>query len=266
MHPILSIKERRKGYLLRNYSRSKYAKDFRKYKDIHKDETCFVLGNGPSLKPEDLTELYKRNIPCFAANRIFKIFDSTDWRPTYYVCTDYLLIRDFLDEANNIPAKRKFTSLHNHFNLGITLDNCTYFNYLYPSKMKNGLEFHKDCTKALYWAGTVTNCMIQLAFYMGFKDIYLIGVDHNFDRYVDENGNEVIDTTVKNYFCEKYDNDIIDEVYRDLGKSTIGYRKISKFAKDNGINIYNATRGGKLEEFNRISFEEAIKNIESKIS
>lgn len=264
MHPIESIKARLKGFMLNHYDMTSYARDFKKYRNLHNGESCFVLGNGPSLSPDDLTKLWDKNIPCFSANRIYKMFNNTKWRPTYYVCTDYLLIRDFLDEANKIPAKRKFTSLHNHYNLDITLDNCTYFNYIYPRGIDE-FEFNLDGTKCMYWAGTVTNCMIQLAIHMGFRNIYLIGVDHNFDRYIDENGNEVIDTTVKNYFCEKYDDDIIEEVHRDLGQSTRGYRKMAKFAKDNDINIYNATRGGKLEEFERVSFEEAMTRIESKI-
>lgn len=257
MHPIKSIQARSQQFILKHYSLSMYARDFKKYNNIHSGESCVVIGNGPSLKPEDLTKLKELNIVTFAANRIYKMFEQTKWRPTYYVCTDHVLIRDFLDEVNKIPAKRKFTSLHNHFNCNITLNNCTYFNYLYRNI--NDFEFSLDGTKAMYWVGTVTDCMIQIAIHMGFRNIYLIGVDHNFNRYIDENGNEIVDETVKNYFCEKYDDDIIDEVHRDLGQSTRGYRKISKFAKENGINIFNATRGGKLEEFKRVEFDKVFR-------
>lgn len=260
MHPILSIKAHLKGFCMEHYKVTPYSKSLLKYSNMHNNESCFVIGNGPSLNPEDLSKINKNNIVSFAANRIYKMFDLTDWRPTYYVCTDYLLIRDFLDEANAIPAKKKFTSLHNHFNCEITLDNCTYFDYKYPSQF-NGKHFNGNACDGMYWLGTVTNCMIQLAIHMGFKNIYLIGIDHNFDRYIDEDGNEIIDETVKNYFCDQYDNDIIEEVHRDLGQSTRGYRWMSNYAKKNSINIYNASRETKLKEFPLITFEDAIKDV-----
>lgn len=262
MNPLLSIKAHTQSFFLKHYKLSPFCKELNAERNIHKNESCFVIGNGPSLIPEDLTVLQNNRIPSFSSNRIYKIFDSTSWRPTYYVCTDYLLIRDFLAEANNIPCKRRFTSLHNHYNCGITLDNCIYFDYKYPPQF-NGKSFNGDACDGMYWLGTVTNCMIQLAIHMGFKNIYLIGIDHNFDRYIDENGNEVIDETVKNYFCDQYDNDIINEVHRDLGQSTKGYYWISNFAKENGINIKNASRQTKLTAFQRVSFEEAIGDIQN---
>lgn len=262
MKPIQSLIERTKSFLVQHYKYTFYCLSLKKYRNIHNNDSCFVIGNGPSLSPEDLKVLCNNNISSFAANRIYKMFDNTNWRPTYYVCTDYLLIRDFLDEANAIPAKRKFTSLHNHFYCGINLENCTYFNYLYPQQF-NEKSFNGDACDGMYWLGTVTNCMIQLAIHMGFKNIYLIGIDHNFDRYIDENGNEVIDETVKNYFCDQYDNDIINEVHRDLGQSTKGYYWISNYAKENGINIKNVSRQTKLTVFPRVTFEEAVRDIQN---
>lgn len=51
-------------------------------KDAYKGKRCFVIGTGPSLTKEDL-ELLKGEVT-FASNRIFKIFNETDWRPTFY--------------------------------------------------------------------------------------------------------------------------------------------------------------------------------------
>ena len=260
IHPILSIQARAKAFILSHYKLSFYCISLKKLRNKHKSESCFVIGNGPSLMADDLSVLKDKNIVSFAANRIYKMLDDTEWHPTYYVCTDYLLIRDFIDEANKIPVKKRFTSLHNHYNCGITLDNCIYFDYKYPPQFKDK-SFNGNACDGMYWLGTVTNCMIQLAIHMGFKNIYLIGIDHNFDRYIDENGNEVIDETVKNYFCDEYDDDIIEEVHRDLGESTKGYRWMANFAKQNGINIFNASRQTKLLCFPRISFEEAIKDV-----
>ena len=74
MKPIKSIQERQKGYVIRNFSKSKYAKKLKAFQNIHKGETCFIIGNGPSLKAEDLERIYQKGIPTFAFNRIYLMF------------------------------------------------------------------------------------------------------------------------------------------------------------------------------------------------
>ena len=58
----------------------------RELKDKYKGQRCFVIGNGPSLTAEDLN-LLKGEVT-FASNRIYKMFEQTDWRPTYYAVFD----------------------------------------------------------------------------------------------------------------------------------------------------------------------------------
>ena len=56
---------------------------FKDYKDKHKNERVFILGNGPSLNETDLNLLEKENT--IAMNRISMIYDKYKyWRPTYY--------------------------------------------------------------------------------------------------------------------------------------------------------------------------------------
>ena len=54
-------------------------------KDTHKGESCFIIGNGPSLKAEDLELLKNNNIFCFASKRINLIYDKTSWRPDIWL-------------------------------------------------------------------------------------------------------------------------------------------------------------------------------------
>ena len=125
----------------------------------------------------------------------------------------------------------------------------------------NELSFQLDCSNAVYNGGTVTISAIQLAAHMGYRNIYILGVDHNFDNVIDENGNTVINKDVKNYFCDNYDNDLQDYVVHNLGRTTKGYYAIQEFYSKHGVNIYNATRTTKLEAFPKISFEKAVENI-----
>ena len=56
-------------------------------RDRHKGERCFIVCPSRLLQPEQL-DLLKNEIT-LASSNIFKYFDNTDWRPTYYnVCSD----------------------------------------------------------------------------------------------------------------------------------------------------------------------------------
>ena len=74
-------------------------KRLKKYKGIHCGERCFIIGNGPSLSPQDLEML--RDEICFAANRIYDIYAQTTWRPTYYGIQDLFVLREISQEVEN---------------------------------------------------------------------------------------------------------------------------------------------------------------------
>ena len=64
----------------------------------------------------------------------------------------------------------------------------------------------------------------------------------------------VEDKTVQNYFLGMKGGDSQAILYVD--DTTACYKVVNKCAKDRGIRIYNATRGGKLEVFDRVALEE----------
>ena len=87
----------RPGYYAQHYFqkwRGEYAEYrrtayFRKLKDKYKGQRGFVVGNGPSLKIEDLSKLEKE--VSIASNKIFMIFKDTPWRPQVYSIVDDLV-------------------------------------------------------------------------------------------------------------------------------------------------------------------------------
>ena len=90
---------------------------------------------------------------------------------------------------------------------------------------------------------------------MGFKEIYLIGVDHSFARYINEKGEIVEDKNLKDYFCEEYNKDKEKLDIPTTVVSTLAYQKAEEYSRQHGFRIYNATRGGKLEVFERVDFD-----------
>lgn len=264
IHPILSIQAHTQNFILRYFKYTPYGRYMKKIRNTHLNESCFVIGNGPSLSIEDLAVLKKKKIDCFAVNRIFRIFPQTEWRPTYYVSTDPVLIRDTLKDAEEIPAKIKFIPLQNKYYHDIKLKDAHYFfrNDLRENDQPEG--FSLDCTAQVNMRGTVTIACIQLAMHLGYRNIYLLGIDHNFDKVITENGEVIIDPSVKNYFIEGYDDDVANEVQHDLGTTTRAYGEIRKYCDSVGVNVYNASRKTKLDVFERITFEKALEQIEKR--
>jgi hypothetical protein len=175
-----------------------------------------------------------------------------------------VLIRDILDEVNEIPVKHKFIPLQNKYYLGIKVKGAHHF-FRNDRREKDQPEgFSLDCTEQVNTRGTVTIACMQLAMHMGYKYIYLLGVDHNFDKVITENGEVIIDPSVKNYFCDGYDDDVANEVVHDLGNSTKAYLDVRRFIDKTDVKIINATRTTKLNVFDKMTFEEAIEDIEKR--
>ena len=158
-----------------------------------------------------------------------------------------------MDEINKLNLKNIFVPDIIKFDYKIDINNAIYF--------KETIEYFEDRlpnfsdNMDIYWGGTVAYTAMQMAVYMGFKEIYLIGVDHNFRVSQDSNGNIKVDNSVKDYFCDNYNSDK-DELYiPNLNNSTKAYMAAKKYCDEHDVTIYNATRGGKLEVFERVDFD-----------
>ena len=90
---------------------------------------------------------------------------------------------------------------------------------------------------------------------MGFSEIYLLGVDHNFSKMVDKNGNVMEDKSIKSHFVDNYNSDIQDLGFH-VDEATEAYISAEKLSlQQKTFRIFNATRGGKLEVFERVDFD-----------
>lgn len=128
--------------------------------------------------------------------------------------------------------------------------------------IKNKILFSDDISKFVYDGGTVTYVSLQCAVYMGFKEIVLLGVDHSFAREQTKEGKIKLNSNVKNHFQdyqteEFWGNGQKDEeaVVFPLDFATEAFAEAKRYAEEHGVKILNATRGGKLEVFERVDFD-----------
>lgn len=261
MHPIKSFEAHYQTYVIKHFSKSKYSTELRKFRNKHDGETCFIVGNGPSLSPDDLEVLHKNNIPTFGFNRIFLMFEKTSWRPTYYISQDEKMLKNCVKQVNEMKLPYKFIPLQWKYYFGINIDKALYFNMEKYGSEK--IEIFGDFANVVENSNTVAYTAAQLAAYMGFKKIYLIGVDHSFSVVKNDKGEIIRDENAKDYFTDAYNTDKNELYIPNLDASTRTFLKMKKNCDANGIEVYNATRGGKLEVFPRVDFDKVIREIKS---
>lgn len=257
-NPIKSIQARHQAFLTAHFELGRHGRKLRKLKNIHKGETCFLIGNGPSLRAEDLTTIHEAGIPTFAFNRIFYIFDQTPWRPTYYISQDEKMLAGCAGEVSALELPNKFIPANLRWYFDIHIKDAKEF--LLGGAKDSDFWFGDDISHSVCWASTVMYTAAQFAAYMGFEKIYLIGVDHHFHISRDRNGNIVVDDSVKDYFSDKYNQDKDNLVIPSTDISTDTYYAMKRHCDERGIQVFNATRGGKLEVFPRADFDSLFKS------
>ena len=218
-------------------------------KDVHRDKRAFIIGNGPSLRQTDLGKL--RGEYTFGMNRIYLLFPELGFHTTYFVSINGLVIEQFADEilAQPMPKFLAWRS-HRYFPSALQLSNVPTF--LYTSY--TGPRFSKTVTGRVWEGATVTNVALQLAFHMGFQQVILIGVDHNFASKGDANKTVVSQGDDLNHFAPNYFGKGAKWQLPDLDTSEIGYTFAREAYRKAGREVIDATVGGKLTIFPKVDY------------
>jgi hypothetical protein len=249
------------------------------FKNVHKGERCFIIATGPSIKTQDLTPL--TNEVCFGVS-FFHLHEAySKIQPKYHVLApnhapfDFELIKRYTDSLNERCEQPM------DIFWGVNGYEFSAQNYFQQHQLNPNLRLHPiDYSSAArmdeynysnediwsYRSGpftmrTVVYGAIQLAAYMGFSEIYLVGCDHNYlqelDKggahfYNEKDGNEkdaqhLEAISTEKWFFEYYSR------WRD-------YRLMSTYLEGSGTQIYNATNGGMLDVFPRKSLNEIFES------
>ena len=217
----------------------------KQYKNIHKGKRCFIVGTGPSLRMEDL-EAIKGELS-FSVNSIVLSFGDTTWRPDYYAIQDsfgYEKLKTAIKTANmpvvfNGRSDKTMTPKMNG------IDYIPFpLNLLDHGKpgVHHLNRFSRNAYAVVYAGHSITYSCIELAVYMGFSEIVLLGVDCDYSKSVNH---------VKAYSTQNDKNAAFL-----MMKS---YVKAKKFADRHKIRILNATRNGKMDIFEKVALEEYLK-------
>ena len=225
-----------------------YKQNLQKFRNLHNGEGCFIIGSGPSINQMDLSLL--RNCHTFGLNKIFLLFDKTDLNLSYHVAVNPYVIRQSAQqiEALSCPSFLSYRPAHKDIHRS---------DHIYYLMTTGNFAFNTDLEKVIHEGCTVTYVAMQIAYYMGFSDIFLIGVDHNFQYSGKPNEKQVMQGRDLNHFDPRYFQNCEWQL-PDLEASELAYQTAHFYFKRNGRRIYDATVNGKLNIFPKISFEQAL--------
>lgn|SRR5574344_580477 len=218
-------------------------------KNKYEGKWCFVVATGPSLTMSDLD--FIKDEFSFGMNSCICALDRTKWVPTLLGLEDEF-VYEKLEEtilkesegrlknkifvsnvvANICPSARRFKQFFHH-----------YLDHKFNPKHTGEIKFSDECYDCVYDGFSITFSILQLAVYMGFKEIYLLGCDCSY-------------TGPKAHF--------IEHGVRDPNAGIMGDRLIythslfNEFAKKHGVQVFNCTRGGMLEVYPRKSLEDVL--------
>lgn len=226
-----------------------------KYKCIHKGERCFIVLTGPSLNENDLG-LIKNEI-CFTVNSGYKAYGINGWKPWYYVSMDgnevaqemlqsvldgdYDYRGIFTDMGNPIDDER-LIKLPSDVSLIFRMNSI--LNKIFLGIWTTG-RFSPDISNRIYTGKTVLFSAFQIAVHMGFSKIYLLGADFDYSGERTHSGLTPEVIKAKNVNWGKKEEDMMSQM-----------RDFALDAKKKKICIYNATRGGRLDCFERVNLED----------
>ncbi len=218
---------------------------------------AFIIGNGPSLNKLDLTML--KDEFTFGVNSIFYNFDKMGFKPTFYVVEDRLVAQDRREEINSLTGMvkifGKYMQKYHIQDKGNVIWTNVIVDYLdYPGFP----HFSRDAAKCLWVGGTVSYLCMQLAYYMGFSEVYLIGFDHSYVIPSDAEMKGCVITSASddpNHFHPEYFGKGKRWNNPRTDRMEIAYERAKEAFEQSGRKIYNATAGGKLEVFERVDYD-----------
>lgn len=219
-------------------------------KDKYAGKRLFLICNGPSIKDMDLSHLKDEYTMCL--NRFYIYFDKIGFTPNFLVCVEELVLDQFSEDLNNLSTQT-FVNWRFHERM----DKCLY--------LKEGYSFNPffqtDLSKPMHFGGTVTFASLQLAYWMGFKEVIIIGMDHSFKEKGTPSTVEVRNYEKdESHFDPNYFPKGIKWKLPDLQKSEYGYKLANDFYKKNNRAIIDATVGGQCTIFPKADFDAIISN------
>ncbi len=239
-------------------------------RNVHQGKRCFILGTGPSINSQDLSPLKKEH--CIYMSRFYHHEQYFTLNPQYHFLSGAIHHELPLDVCyawyqeieQKIPSsvtllinasEYKFIQEHNFFK-----HNRKFF-FSCTKPINEIFERGVDATRYLSGGHSIVIMAIQAALFMGFKEIYLMGIDQNANNgftHFYKNEHDVIMKWYAQRKCPDYAR-TADEKNAVATLTFINQcYTLKNYAESQGVVINDATRGGGLHVFPKVSYENVV--------
>ncbi len=219
----------------------KFIKQNEELRDKFKGETCYILGNGPSIKNLDVSLLKGKHT--FAVNGFYESPLYEELNPEIYCVYDKF---EFANRKENLQkmidsADENHIFLFNRRAIGQINNNSNCY-YVYSTLLPTSKNHHYDLTRNANTFINVLGFCVMCAIFMGFKRIVLLGND--FSRFASRKQHHFYDVDKQ--------IDRKESLFQELQGNAIAISQhayLAQYCKKNGIEIVNATQESLMDVY-----------------
>ena len=250
------------------FKNRRFLRKNERFKNLYVGKRCFIVGNSSSIKNYNLKKLAGEKV--FSVSNGYLHSDYNVYKPEFH-CVPQLTYSDDEGGMNAETASRWITEITRNTGNAILFFHEKIRRVRLSKDVLSGREVSWiatsgaaendrdiDLARCIFSIQSVPQMAISIAIYMGFKEIYLIGVDHNdlcqnkyeyfFDRKL---------MSFKDQFVDE-NNKLKDDLTTRMGvyyKLFLGYKRIARISKFNNCNIFNCSSSSFLDVYPYVPYE-----------
>lgn len=219
-----------------------------RFRDLHHGERAVLVCNGPSLNTMDLSAL--RHETVIGLNKIHLGLDRFGFYPRYLVAVNARVVEQARADLAAMSAIKFIGSRAAQF---LPEDAFTH----HVTALDPPVTFSRDLTQGFREGGTVTHAALQVAFWMGFAEVVIIGMDHRFSYEGAPHEARFMAGPDPNHFSPDYfagqtwDNP-------DLARSEASYAEARRVFEAFGRRILDATENGACTVFEKADLRQVL--------
>lgn len=216
-------------------------------KNRHAGERCILVANGPSLNRMDLAPLRRETV--IGLNKIYLGLQRFGFYPRYYVAVNRIVIEQAADTIRHLNCVKFISDRADGL---LTEDALTHR----INTTRAPHRFCRDISQGVHEGWTVTYAALQIAYYLGFSEVILIGMDHRFAYNGAPNETQRLDGPDPNHFSSDYFGHGQQWNNPDLAHSEESYRIARTEFERDGRRIIDATVDGACTIFEKADYRD----------
>jgi len=212
------------------------------------EKVALIIGNGPSIDLSVLERLNSKYLVSFCCNRFYLAYPATSFRPEYTVLVDKQMVEDF---GHEIHSKSNTPVFCGDAQLASENKNSVYvpISNLQAFKFRNLAH-----SQFIHTGSSVVVSALQVAFAMGYRSFFLLGVDHSIPKLKSGSKDGKVEGDGFHFISD----------YRskrkwyppDLNSIDLAFDLSCRFIKEHKGSIFNLTPNTQLETVPRASLEQ----------